>query len=78
MARRIRAKLVLQLREAGMSQNEIARSQGMSKHSVGDVVAAARRLGIEWADVEGKDEGEVYETLFPERRPSEPVYGDPD
>lgn len=78
MARRIRAKLVLQLREAGMSQNEIARSQGMSKHSVGDVVAAARRLGTEWADVEGKEEGEVYEALFPERRPPEPVYGDPD
>ena len=46
MAIKIRVKLVPRLREAGMSQNEIARSQGMSRHSVGDVVAGARGLGI--------------------------------
>lgn len=47
MAIKIRVKLVPRLREAGMSQNEIARPQGMSGHSVGDVVAGARVLGIE-------------------------------
>lgn len=47
MAIKIRVKLVPRLREAGMSQNEIARPQGMSRHSVGDVVAGARGLGIE-------------------------------
>lgn len=46
MAIKIRVKLVPRLREAGMYQNEIARSQGMSRHSVGDVVAGARGLGI--------------------------------
>lgn len=54
MAIKIRVKLVPRLREAGMSQNEIARSQGMSRHSVGDVVAGARGLGIEGAGTELK------------------------
>lgn len=54
MAIKIRVKLVPRLREAGMSQNEIARPQGMSRHSVGDVVAAARGLGIEGAGAELK------------------------
>ena len=34
MARKIRAREVLRLLESGMSRNAIARSQGMSKHSV--------------------------------------------
>lgn len=54
MVIKIRAKLVPRLREAGMSQNEIARLQGMSRHSVGDVVAGARVLGIEGAGAELK------------------------
>ena len=54
MVIKIRVKLVPRLREAGMSQNEIARLQGMSRHSVGDVVAGARVLGIEGAGAELK------------------------
>lgn len=54
MAIKIRVKLVHRLREAGMSQNEIARPQGMSGHCVGDVVAGARVLGIEGAGAELK------------------------
>lgn len=54
MAIKIRVKLVPRLREAGMSQNEIARPQGMSGHSAGDVVAGARVLGIEEAGAELK------------------------
>lgn len=54
MAIKIRVKLVPRLREAGMSQNEIARPQAMSRHSVGDVVAGARGLGIEGAGAELK------------------------
>lgn len=54
MVIKIRVKLVPRLREAGMSQNEIARLQGMSRHSVSDVVAGARVLGIEGAGAELK------------------------
>lgn len=39
---------------SGDVQNEIARPQGMSRHSVGDVVAGARGLGIEGAGAELK------------------------
>ena len=78
MARTIRAKLILQLHESGMSQNEIARSQGMSKHSVSDVIHKAAELDIGWSDVAAKDEHEVYEMLFSERLKDVPVYPDPD
>jgi len=39
---------------SGDVPNEIARPQGMSGHSVGDVVAGARVLGIEGAGAELK------------------------
>lgn len=41
MVRRIKAKLVLRLREQGLSRNAIAVGYGMSKHSVIDVFDAA-------------------------------------
>ncbi len=78
MARKIRAKLILQLHESGMSQNEIARSQSMSKHSVSDVVHRAAGLDIGWIDIASKSEQEVYAMLFPKRLKDAPVYPDPD
>lgn len=78
MARKIRAKLILQLYESGMSQNEIARSQGMSKHSVSDVIHRAADLDIDWSDVAAKTEHEVYSMFFSERQKDAPVYPDPD
>ena len=41
MARRIRARLVLQLSEAGLSGRRIAATQGVSRNSVSEVLAAA-------------------------------------
>ncbi len=46
MARRIRAREVLRLRSVnGLSQNAIARTAHVSKHSVQDVLEAARGAG---------------------------------
>ena len=54
MARRIRAREVLRLRSVnGLSQNAIARTAHVSKHSVQDVLEAARERGVSWEDVEG-------------------------
>jgi|GEM_PF-6421387 len=44
MARKIRAREILRLLEAGMSRNAIARSQGVSKHSIQAVEKAADGL----------------------------------
>ena len=68
MARRIRAREVLRLRSVnGLSQNAIARTAHVSKHSVQDVLEAARERGVSWEDVEGMSEEAAYALLFPGR-----------
>lgn len=78
MVRRIKAKLVLRLREQGLSRNAIAMGYGMSKHSVIDVFDAADRLHVSYGDVESKTDDEVYALLFPGRGVVESVYERPD
>ncbi len=51
MVRKIRAKLVLQLRAQGLSGRAIAASQGMARKSVTAVLDAADRAGIGFDDV---------------------------
>ena len=53
MVRKIQAKLVLRLHAQGLSGRAIARSQGMSRRSVSDVLDAARAVGVGWDDVTG-------------------------
>ena len=78
MARKIRAREVLRPLGSGMSRNAIARSQGMSKHSVQAVSEAAETAGIGWAEAEGMSDAEVYAALFPEKVRDRDVYPDPD
>lgn len=49
--RKIKAKLVLQLRNQSLSGSAISSAQGMSRHSVQAVIDAADRLGLGWGDV---------------------------
>lgn len=77
MVRKIRAKLVLRLRAEGFSARQIA-SQGMSRHSVAAVIAAADREGIGWDEVAELDEAAVYARLFPGRGEHESVHAQPD
>lgn len=65
MVRKIRAKLVLQLRAEGLSGRAIAASQGMSRKSVRAVFEAADGVGIGWDDVAELDDEQVYAWLFP-------------
>lgn len=78
MVRKIQAKLVLRLHAQGLSRRAIARSQGMSRRSVSDVLDAARAVGVGWDDVAGKTDGEAYALLFPGRGERESVYEQPD
>ena len=77
MVRKIRAKLVLQLRAEGFSARQIG-AQGMSRHSVAAVIAAADREGLTWEHVAELSEEEVYQRLFPGRGRHESVYRQPD
>lgn len=78
MVRKIRAKLVLQLRAEGLSGRVIAASQGMSRKSVTAVLEAADAAGVGWDDVADHPDAEVYELLFPGRGEHQSVFTQPD
>lgn len=78
MVRRIRAKLILQLRAEGLSGRAIAASQGMSRKSITAVLEAADAASVGWDDVADRPEGEVYELLFPGRGQHHSVFAQPD
>lgn len=77
MVRKIKAKLVLRLRAEGFSRRQIA-AQGMSRHSVDAVIAAADREGVGFEDVIDVSEADVYARLFPGRGEHESVFAQPD
>ena len=78
MVRKIRAKLVLELRAQGLSARSIAAGQGISRNSIASVLEAADRLKISWQDVAELPEHEVYELVFPGRSEHRSVYAQPD
>lgn len=78
MARKIQVKLILELREAGMSRNSIASTRNISRHSVSDVFRIADEKGIHFKDVRDLDETAAYQLFYPEKHAYETMYGDPD
>lgn len=78
MARKIKAKRILQLRDGGLSRTAIARSTGMSKQSVCDVFDVAEEQGITYDAVRDMPDDEVYRLVFPDRNNHEPSYCSPD
>lgn len=79
MARKARARPMLRQLAAGTSRNAIARSLGVSKHSIQAVAEAAEREKVSWRDAEGMEGGGLYSRLFPEKADAaECVYPDPD
>ena len=67
MVRKIRAKLILQLRSEGLSGRAIASSQGMSRKSITAILEAADAADVSWDDVADRPDDEVYDLLFPGR-----------
>ena len=78
MVRKIKAKLVLQLRAEGLSGRAIAASQQISRNSVAAVLEAADAAELGWDDVADLPDGEVYSLLFPGRGEQESVFAEPD
>ena len=67
MAKKIDVKLLLELRQANMSQRAIASTRHISSKSVASVWRRADELGISLADVTAKTPDEVYMLFFPEK-----------
>ena len=78
MARKIQVKLIMQLRAAGLSQSEIARTHHMSKSSVNEVFLIAKERRISYEDLKDKPAGECYQLFYPDRNREEQVFEQPD
>lgn len=78
MANKINVKLILELRDAGMSRNGIASTRHMSRHSVSDVFHLADEKGITYSDVRFLDEKDVYRIFYPDKYVVDDLYKDPD
>lgn len=74
MADKINVKLLLELRQANMSQRAIAASRHISTKSVAAVWKRADALGVSYADVADKSDDEVYLLFFPDKFRKETVY----
>ena len=78
MAKKIKVKLILELRATQISQREICRTRKVAQHSVIDVYKIADQLGITYEDVKDKSEEEVYRMFYPDKFTSESLYKKPD
>ncbi len=78
MARKINVKLIMELRDAGLSRSTIASTRKISRHSVSEVFNIADEKGIQYKDVRALEEAEVYHLFYPEKYANETLYGDPD
>jgi hypothetical protein len=74
MARKICAKLILELRESGLSVNQIAQTRHISKHSVSDVFRIAQEQGIRFRDIQFMEPDEVYRLIYPDKHVNETMY----
>lgn len=74
MVRKIKAKLVLQLRNQSLSRRAIESAHKISRHSIQAVLDAAELAGLGWDDVAEMSETEVYTALFPGRGVRESVF----
>ena len=74
MARTINVKLILELRHSGMSINDIARSNHISKHSVCTVCRIAENLGITDEQVSNLSSEDLYRRFFPDKKTSQEFY----
>lgn len=78
MARKIKAKLIMELREQGVSRRSIAKTRHMSMESVCDVFDIADERGITWAQVEGMTDDEAYRLFYPDKHVHESIFEEPD
>lgn len=78
MARKINVKLILELREAGMSRSAIASTRKISRNSVSDVFNIADKRHISFEDVREMTDEEAYRFFYPDKYVNEIMYEQPD
>lgn len=78
MAKRINVKLIMDLSDGGLSQNEIATSRHFSKSSVSLVLQTAKKLDVTAKDLQDMSDEEVYHLFFPDKLTADQIYEFPD
>ena len=78
MANRINVKLILELKESGLSQNQIAKTRHISKSSISAVVNIAKEKKITFVDVRQMNDDVLYQLFFPEKLTTDQIYQLPD
>ena len=78
MANKINVRLILELHDHGMSQDDIARTRHMSRSSVSTVVRIAKTKGITSASIADKTDEDIYRLFFPEKLSAKDIYELPD
>lgn len=67
---KIRVKLILELKEKGLSRSDIASSLHISRRSVNEVFKRAQELALKYSDIENKSDDDVYRIIFPNKKNS--------
>lgn len=78
MAKKIQVKLILELRDAGLSRSAIASTRKISRHSVSEVFNLADEKNLTFNDVRDLDDNKVYRMFYPDKHAYETIYGNPD
>lgn len=80
MIRKVNVKLVLELRDKGLSRTEIANSRHISRRHVNEIFKTAQQLNITYHDVATKCEDEIYKLFYPHKYEylNEDFYDSPD
>ena len=78
MANFARIRLILELHDRGMSQEEISRSRHMSRSTITTVLRTARKKGITYAGIRKLDDAALQKLFFPDRPEGSDMYELPD
>ncbi len=77
--KKLRVKLILELRDQGLSRSEISSSRHISRRNVNEVFKRAQEMGITYSNVSNKTEDEVYKLIYPNKFvDDEIIYSQPD
>ncbi|MFY9411335.1 MAG: IS21 family transposase [Dethiobacteria bacterium] len=71
-------KEMIRLKDAGLSNRQIASSCAVSPSTVSEVIHRAEEMGLNWNAAEGLDEEELEKTLYPERSQLKGTLPEPD
>jgi hypothetical protein len=77
MANKINVKLIMELKESGLSQNVIAKTRHIAKASICDVLNIAKEKQIFYGDIKDKPDDEVYRLFYPDKFAVETMFKAP-